>query len=260
MAGVASGLAGELGLEPIWVRLGFVLLLVAGGWGAMAYLVAWGVMVLVDYRHGAGPPVPKARSFGRRLAGFGCVVLGLFVFLARLPGLPIAVMAPIGLLGAGALVALDRLTLGPALGAVRSDDRPWRGRAQLLTGVVAALVALPLLVGGVQAWTGAGVVAALGIGFGVGLVALSAPWWWRLLTDLDAERAARIRSDERAEVAAHLHDSVLQTLTLIQQDDDPARMVALARRQERELRNWLDPDRVGRTGGGLRSRRRRPRR
>jgi signal transduction histidine kinase len=50
----------------------------------------------------------------------------------------------------------------------------------------------------------------------------------------------RIRSEERAEVAAHLHDSVLQTLALIQRSaDQPRRMVALARSQERELRAWL---------------------
>jgi hypothetical protein len=97
-----------------------------------------------------------------------------------------------------------------------------------------------------------------------------APWWLRLVRGLAAERAERIRSQERAEVAAHLHDSVLQTLALVQQRaDDPREVAALARRQERELRAWLNDApaaerharrRVGggrRGGRGLARRRRR---
>jgi signal transduction histidine kinase len=68
-----------------------------------------------------------------------------------------------------------------------------------------------------------------------------APWWLRLVRGLTAERTERIRSQERAEVAAHLHDSVLQTLALMQKRvDDPREVAALARRQERELRAWLN--------------------
>jgi signal transduction histidine kinase len=67
-----------------------------------------------------------------------------------------------------------------------------------------------------------------------------APWVLRLVRSLGAERAERIRSQERAEMAAHLHDSVLQTLALMQKRaDDPREVAALARRQERELRTWL---------------------
>jgi signal transduction histidine kinase len=72
------------------------------------------------------------------------------------------------------------------------------------------------------------------------LVFLIGPWFVRLARSLSAERAARIREQERAELAAHLHDSVLQTLALIQRRAGDAREVAaLARRQERELRRWL---------------------
>jgi signal transduction histidine kinase len=68
-----------------------------------------------------------------------------------------------------------------------------------------------------------------------------APWWLRLVRGLAAERAERVRSQERAEVGAHLHDSVLQTLALMQKRaDDPREVAALARRQERELRAWLN--------------------
>ena len=80
--------------------------------------------------------------------------------------------------------------------------------------------------------------AALVLAIGLGLV--FGPWLWRLGSDLSRERAERIRSQERAEVAAHLHDSVLHTLALVRRNaDDPKQVVALARRQERELRSWL---------------------
>jgi signal transduction histidine kinase len=74
----------------------------------------------------------------------------------------------------------------------------------------------------------------------VGVAVLTVPWWLRLVRDLGEERSARIRTQERAEIAAHLHDSVLQTLALIQkQQDVPREILRLARGQERQLRNWL---------------------
>jgi signal transduction histidine kinase len=81
-----------------------------------------------------------------------------------------------------------------------------------------------------------------------GLALVSSPWWLQMARELSAERNARIREQERAEVAAHVHDSVLHTLTLIQRHvDDPREVTRLARSQERELRGWLyrgraDPD------------------
>jgi signal transduction histidine kinase len=77
----------------------------------------------------------------------------------------------------------------------------------------------------------------------IGFLIVGGPWLWSLVEDLGTERRARIRSEERAEMAAHLHDSVLQSLALIQRTDDPKKMVTLARAQERDLRSWLyDPD------------------
>src|SRR5439155_27202392 len=74
----------------------------------------------------------------------------------------------------------------------------------------------------------------------VGLALLSSPWWVGMATDLSNERRERIRSQERAEVAAHVHDSVLQTLALIQRAaGSPTEVTRLARGQERELRTWL---------------------
>jgi signal transduction histidine kinase len=76
------------------------------------------------------------------------------------------------------------------------------------------------------------------------------PWIRRLVAELRDERRERIRSEERAEVAAHLHDSVLQTLALIQRNADrPRELAVLARRQERELRMWLYGDRLALANG-----------
>jgi signal transduction histidine kinase len=77
-----------------------------------------------------------------------------------------------------------------------------------------------------------------------GLALMVGPWLFRLVGDLSEERAARVRSQERADMAAHLHDSVLQTLALIQKHAGDGRTVAtLARAQERDLRTWLYGDR-----------------
>ncbi len=90
------------------------------------------------------------------------------------------------------------------------------------------------------ALSGLGDVALTALVAIVALGLILAPFWSRLARTLAAERGARIRSEERAEVAAHLHDSVLQTLALVQQrSDDPKTVATLARRQERELRDWL---------------------
>jgi signal transduction histidine kinase len=74
----------------------------------------------------------------------------------------------------------------------------------------------------------------------VGVALIAGPYLVRMTQDLSAERLARIRAQERAEVAAHVHDSVLHTLTLIQRNaEDPREVARLARAQERELRAWL---------------------
>jgi signal transduction histidine kinase len=119
---------------------------------------------------------------------------------------------------AGVAAALVQVVLGVGL---------------VVTGIAVFLVATPSVES-----PGAGILATAAIA--VGLVNIFGPWWWRLTHDLSAERQERIRSQERADVAAHIHDSVLQTLALIQRNAADARMVSsLARSQERELRAWL---------------------
>jgi signal transduction histidine kinase len=96
-------------------------------------------------------------------------------------------------------------------------------------------------------------VALAAIVVAVALAVIFAPWIIRLARSLTQERSERIRSQERAEVAAHLHDSVLQTLALVQKRaDDPRAVAQLARRQERELRSWLF-DRTQGEEGNLRA-------
>src|SRR5665648_276006 len=91
---------------------------------------------------------------------------------------------------------------------------------------------------------GVGLVLVIGASVLIGAALVLAPWWLRLVRELGDERAARARESERADIAAHLHDGVLQTLALIRSRSDSAEEVArLARAQERELREWLYDDR-----------------
>lgn len=129
----------------------------------------------------------------------------------------------------------------------RSRESPARlralGRPEVSRGGLG--VALVLAAGFVFLWAngairpaGEALLAAFAVLVAVALI--FAPSWRRLARSLAAERTERIRSQERADVGAHLHDSVLQTLALIQRSaEDPKQVAALARQQERELRGWL---------------------
>jgi signal transduction histidine kinase len=108
-------------------------------------------------------------------------------------------------------IALGALLVITGAGAFLSANR----------ALAAASILVPIIV----------TIAGLGLVLG--------PWLWKLAQQLSDERRERIRSEERAEVAAHLHDSVLQTLALIQRSDTSREMATLARVQERELRAWL---------------------
>ena len=111
--------------------------------------------------------------------------------------------------------------------------------ARIAVGAVIGACGIALLV------LGHTTIAALRPVGGAALVVAAAviifgPWWLSLVRDLIAERQARALAEERAQMAAHVHDSVLQTLALIQRSaDDPQNVVRLARAQERELRAWL---------------------
>ncbi len=116
----------------------------------------------------------------------------------------------------------------------------WAGWARLLLGVVLLAAGAGVFFasrGGIGAATTAVLAVLVAL---AGLLVVAGPWLYRLVRELADERAERIRSQERADLAAHVHDSVLQTLTLIQRRaDDPREVVRLARAEERELRQWL---------------------
>jgi signal transduction histidine kinase len=158
--------------------------------------------------------------------------------LSLQPGLVLPAL--VVLIGAGiAYWQLDEVERGRWAGRAgvrRSRGAIWR----LAGGLALTLIGLLLLVlrDTDVATLGSALVAVVAVLAGTGLVL--APWGLRLWQDLDAERAATAREAERADIAAHLHDSVLQTLALIQRRSaEPAEVARLARAQERDLRGWL---------------------
>jgi signal transduction histidine kinase len=149
---------------------------------------------------------------------------------------------------AGERVGIARMLLG------RGGAAAW---ARLVAGIgllVSALVVFAAQSGQIAVARDMVVAGVLGM---AGLAITLGPWLFSLASELTAERAERIRTQERADVAAHLHDSVLQTLALIQRSaGDPATVARLARAQERDLRQWLYGDQAapeGTVAGALRA-------
>jgi phage shock protein PspC (stress-responsive transcriptional regulator) len=231
VAGVASGWADRWGVEPTVVRAAVGLLTLAGGLGAVLYGVA---AVASTDAVAERPPLLPATDRRRREMAIGCATAAILVICRAIglwPG--DGIMLPAAAIAVGVSVVWTHGAGRPTLG----------GRSARALQIVAGLA---LLVAGVASLArrtgGLGAVGASASAIAVvvgGLAIFVAPALGRLLRRLDEERGARIREDERARVAAHLHDSVLQSLVLIQRADDPRRMTTLARRQERELRAWL---------------------
>jgi signal transduction histidine kinase len=252
IAGVAAGIARRLGIDPVVVRVLFVATSAAGGAGLALYLVGWAVMGGED-----GKLAPIERLAGRRetlMVVAGMVLLAIAsLLLLRKWGLWLsdAIVWPVLLAAAGGAL-IWRQSTAPEAPARAPAVAPAAPRAPLLhlpaDAASRALIGAALVVGGglVFLWLNDALQPARDSVLAVVVVLIAAtlifaPWWLRLVRGLSAERAERIRSQERAEVAAHLHDSVLQTLALMQRRvEDPREVAALARRQERELRAWLN--------------------
>lgn len=228
VGGVCRGLAVHLGLEVIIVRLAFVVLVVASGIGIVAYVGLW---MLVPQR---AEPQPR-REWGQLLA-YGALAAGLSA-LTWLSGALNWAVWPVIAAGVGVGVLWQQADPERRQRWMRTTRWSWlRGTVGVLL-VGAGLAAF--VIGRIPAsQTGSVLLGATVVLAGVALAV--APWLLRLWRDLDTERHERIRSQERAEVAAHVHDSVLHTLTLIQRNAaDPREVQRLARAQERDLRAWL---------------------
>jgi signal transduction histidine kinase/phage shock protein PspC (stress-responsive transcriptional regulator) len=240
LGGVAAGLAEHLGIPRIWVRVAFVLLSFSAGLGVLLYGAFW---IVVRTPPDAEPESPRRAAVEYVVA----VIAAGGVLLLNARTLPLgwwflpSVLACFG----GALLWRE---------ASETERERWRrvSRSSLVAGATDRIGILRILAGvtlvlagGVFVLAQAGISAA-GVGLAAmlvtaaGIALITGPWWLKLVRDLSEERRERIRSEERADIAAHLHDSVLQTLALIQRNAQSPREVArLARSQERELRTKL---------------------
>ncbi|MEU7292226.1 PspC domain-containing protein [Streptomyces exfoliatus] len=260
LGGVARGLAGHLGLPVVWVRVLFIVLSFMDGLGVLIYAAFWIVVPLGVGGRTAPRPVFETTPDGRRRLrkpdrGQIFALIALAIGGAVLVG-NINVDSDSGryvwptiLICVG--VVLVWRQADNARRASWTDVGRRRRAFHLARGLVGvALVgtglAVFVVVRGSVAQLGTALTAAVAVLTGIAL--LAGPWLVRMSQDLTEERTMRIRAQERAEVAAHVHDSVLHTLTLIQRSaDDAGEVRRLARAQERELRNWLyKPEGTGR--------------
>ncbi len=262
LGGVAAGLARHLGWPTLWVRVGFVVCTAFGGIGLALYAGLWMVLPSDSRFLHQSPGLESASRTGkrpgrvRRLSDVGPVIaLGAIGLGAAIAAQSIlgngALFWPIALAAAGIALLWRQADEAQRERWLDSSGRinplraifgagGWASYARVGTGallIVVALVVFSLRSGSLAAATNvvvAGIVGIVGLGLVIG------PWIFRLAGDLTAERAERVRSQERADLAAHLHDSVLQTLALIQKNaQDPTAVTRLARSQERDLRSWL---------------------
>lgn len=250
LAGVATGVAGRLGVDVLIVRLAIVVLTTAGGFGAVLYLAAW----LWVPEESPSTPVERRDPTARHALAVGFLVAGLLLLL-RAAGAwwsdTLTWSIALAALGSGIVwtqaSAGERaewhtaLTKAVGEGALPDASligpiRPVIGGSLVLAGAITFLFNSPFTTGDTGALVDIVIASAVTL-VGVGLVI--GPWLQRLGGQVADERRERIRSEERAEMAAHLHDSVLQTLALIQRADSHEEVTRLARSQERELRSWL---------------------
>lgn len=250
MSGVAAGLARHLGAPVAVVRALFVVLAVFGGAGILLYLWCWAFMPWAPAEGDSAAPSRRAPVAWLLIAA---AAAGLFAMLIAMAD-PYAQSwiifdassqyswsFPV-LLGGSALLTVALATSAGVWAALVDRADPNRGpRHALIVRVVACgilVVAFLIPLDRVR-FDGVAIVAIVLlpiIGLGIVLSSTLIEKW----RELSGERVARIREEQRSEMAAHLHDSVLQTLALIQNRGGASSEVArLARAQERELRAWL---------------------
>ncbi|MBP2215666.1 ATP-binding protein [Arthrobacter sp. CAN_C5] len=201
----------------------------------------------------AGPRSSAQSWIGKREVLLGtALLLVAAVAIAQQLGanLPLDTLLPVGVVAAGAVLAWTQLDESRRAGLMnRAGASQAGGLARLVAGLLLVTVGVLILVSGSIAWeiTWSTLIATGAVLAGVFLVL--APWGLKFWRDLETERSGRARETERAEIAAHLHDSVLQTLALIQNRAGSEQdVIRLARAQERELRSWLYADATHQSG------------
>ncbi|MFQ5554254.1 MAG: PspC domain-containing protein [Acidimicrobiia bacterium] len=246
VSGVAGGLAATIGIPAVYVRAALVSLTFTGGVGIAVYVVVW-ALTLDRARDAAMTPLEDRKRLALALM-FGGALLAL-----RGTGLWFGdgLVWSVTLVSFGIAVVWDKREASAAV----TPDVLSSSRMRLVAGGFTMLAGLWLLFAQVDLLAGMGPVVLAVTVTALGFMLVFGNWVRTLAADLATERRDRIRTDERSELAAHLHDSVLQTLALIQRSDDAKRMVTLARAQERELRTWLygggDPADGDRFAGAL---------
>ena len=256
LGGVCAGVARRYGIDPALVRLAFVIATAAGGFGIFLYALLWLVIPAGEAQRRRR--LPTGRGAIEVAAGTGLLLMSVLLGVRELGiWFSDAIVWPLVLIASGgALIwrgsataavapeapATAPLVRGETADATGAPEVKRAAAAMSRTGVGVALVIAAgfVFLQATGALSAARDVILAVIAVVVVLGAIFAPWIVRLFRSLTEERAQRIRSQERAEMAAHLHDSVLQTLALVQRrSTDPQEVAALARRQERELRAWL---------------------
>ena len=261
IAGVCAAVARRLGIDPVLVRVGFAIVCIAtAGFAAIAYVIAWPFIPEKQQGPRKEAPAPSERSERslvpanwRVAGGVGLLTLSLLLVLREL-GIwwSDALIWPLILASSGAALLWrqsramapepEPVALHPGASAAPTPRRR-AGVGDLYRGgfgIALVIGAVLLFLASNDVLGDARDVVLTVIAATAGLALILAPFLWRLGRNLATERAERIRSQERAELAAHLHDSVLQTLTLVQKRaGDPREVAQLARHQERELREWL---------------------
>jgi signal transduction histidine kinase len=261
LGGVCAGLADHLRWSPLVLRVLFVGLAATGLVGVVLYLVLWLVMPR-STAEAQAPGIEAATRTGMRqvaaglrpvdygVAGaLGLLGIGLLWIVQTSPWAVDPLLLTAGLLASGGLGLIWWQADQASTREVRRAGlRRWLAPlvvhrstiAAIALGLVAIGTAIGLAVMQQQHLGEVGrLLLVLGLAVaGIGLAAL--PWVLRVRQALAQAREDKLLSDARADMAAHLHDSVLQTLALIQrQAQDPRAVVRLARRQERDLRQWL---------------------
>jgi signal transduction histidine kinase len=245
VAGVCAGIAKRAGIDVALVRVIFIALAFAGGIGIVLYGVMW---ALVPVEGGSSRTITLPRVHGRASleigVGAGLILLSLLLTF-RAVGFWIsdAIVWPVVLIAAGGALLWSqagREPAGPDDEPAAPEEQPVIVASRSGIGVVLVIAAGVAFLNAAGALSGARNVLLSVFVVAIVLGVIFGPWILRMARSLAEERGERIRTQERAEISAHLHDSVLQTLALVQQrSDDPRAVEALARRQERELRAWL---------------------